>query len=988
MSRAFLLVLFGAVAAPAYNPPTDTAGPLTVRMQRPAMGSYGAGGFAPLSRPGVPLLLPVSLENSSDQPLSGTLRIGVIDQWLVDPPARAFTLPPRGRARLEFTLRFGAATLSAIYPVHAYGEFQWQGRTLIAHPVLMLETDIPDLPRPLIPAAYQPVPVPSGATLGLTRLPVRREKFEVSSAITAARDPFPAAPVFAYGAQTSSGGAWEGIAMTLGKRPPALRETVTAASVEYPLQLPNASPLKLAFAIQGDAAFAVRAIASDGRETSLFEGRGGASWRAAEAGLEQFAGAAATLRFEARGDAPARWREPVILAGTPAPPPAFPPSARAIAALGAAAGCEVRLYAGSRGLLDAPVGFHCSSSATFTRGFRVRVTGDQLERAAAASELIEAKVESTAPRYRVRHRFRNWAGAFDVLGELRVEKDALRARWWLENTPPPRPWLAFGLEAVAAGPWSSPVRRAYAGHGHVFVEPRSLRLGYGGHGLATSFAGFDFASGLSLLQNIDATPDLLEIDASARLASLVSPHAQTLEYFPVSDVWTAVKRLREQDPRRPSAGVAKLAGRFTFDLWSGRYASSAEALRRAAEYGLRDALVVWHRWQRWGYDYRLPDLYPPDPAFGSLEEFRQLVAAAAAAGSLFAPHDNYIDLYPDSEGFSYDGVVYRPDGQPYKAWFNYGREAQSYRARPDRLMHYVERNLKLIRDGFAPTAYFIDVWASMGPYDYYTAAGEFVERPATLNAWAGIFNWIRGFLGNSAPQISEAGHDKLIGALDGADAQHLRVDTTGAGFTINAQCAAAERIPWFDAAWHDKFILHGAGYPGRYEGGLDAATHGIESDDYITTEVLTGHPAMVAQAFTPGVVRKYWLLDGVLRALALARIENVEFDADDIHRQHVRWSNGDVWVNRGDSDWSVNGRVLPRFGFYARIARKEAAIEKLDGRTVEWARSPEALYVNPRGGSTSFGALRTSTALRIEKGWRVTLAPAANTSRPVVLSVW
>jgi hypothetical protein len=48
----------------------------------------------------------------------------------------------------------------------------------------------------------------------------------------------------------------------------------------------------------------------------------------------------------------------------------------------------------------------------------------------------------------VRHRFRNWAGTFDAMSELRVESDALRALW-LENTPPPKPWFQLYLEGVS-----------------------------------------------------------------------------------------------------------------------------------------------------------------------------------------------------------------------------------------------------------------------------------------------------------------------------------------------------------------------------------------------------------------------------------------------------------------------------------------------------------------------------------------------------------
>ncbi|MBZ5584662.1 MAG: hypothetical protein LAQ30_21120 [Acidobacteriia bacterium] len=305
---------------------------------------------------------------------------------------------------------------------------------------------------------------------------------------------------------------------------------------------------------------------------------------------------------------------------------------------------------------------------------------------------------------------------------------------------------------------------------------------------------------------------------------------------------------------------------------------------------------MWHSWQRWGYDFRLPDIFPPNPSFGAPDDFRKLVETCRGSGVLFAPHDNYIDLYPDAEGFSYDNVAFLANGQPQRAWFNYGRDAQSYRARADRVPPLVKRNLRLIRDGFAPTSYFIDVWSSMAPYDYWTSDGQFVDRAVTGKVWGETFAWIREYLGGDAPQISEAGHDRLIGWLDGAQANQLRVDPQGSGFVWNIRAADAERIPWIDAAYHDRFVLHGAGYQDRYAAGLDLAAHGMYSDDYMATEMLTGRPAMVQAPFSRDVVRKYWLLHDIMRALALRRIETVEFAGGDIHRQHVRWDNGTAAV--------------------------------------------------------------------------------------------
>jgi hypothetical protein len=196
--------------------------------------------------------------------------------------------------------------------------------------------------------------------------------------------------------------------------------------------------------------------------------------------------------------------------------------------------------------------------------------------------------------------------------------------------------------------------------------PGTLRVGlFDGHRLSTTFVGLDFESGLSIVQAVDAMPSSFDGDPAARHYSLHTPHEQTLSFVPAASVWEAVTVWRGPNGMRPSGGVDKLAGCFVFDLWGGRYADTARALGRAASYGLQDSMVVWHNWQRWGYDY------------------------------------------PDAEGFSYEHIAAGRDGAPVKAWLNEGRQAQSYRWRADRLTPFLERNLRAVRDGFAPTGYFI-----------------------------------------------------------------------------------------------------------------------------------------------------------------------------------------------------------------------------------------------------------------------------------------
>ena len=997
--RLSVLLLAGAATAVAYNPPADTAGPLTVRLQEPAMGAYGAGGLVALTAPGAPMTVPVMIENASETEVKGQLRLEVSDIWSVAPSGPVpFTAPPKGRTRLDFQVSFREGTHNAVYPVHAFASFEHGGMSLTAHPVLLLTPRIPNPPRARVEAEWKPVPVVAPGGVALWRLRAHREPVRVEEEAppaAAMRETYEISPSVVYGARVERGTVRDAVTMTLGRRPPSLRERVTAAEAEFPLELPKAQPLALYFATAVSEnlsaqppMFRVRVTPFEETATApstfAFQQRVASStWLPARADLSQFAGTRVRLALEVETGkldvtGQCHWGEPVVVAGPLPEARAFPPATEAGSrVVGAIEGTEVRLWPGRRGLLDAALGFRDKERRLYINGFRVRVLGDWLEDWRSTTRLLEVREESSGGRSGLRHRFDSWAGEFDLLGEVWIEKGVLRVQFRLENTPPPRPWVQARLEEVKAGPWSQAVERVYAGTGNVIVKPQAFQLGFDGHRLATSFAGFEFANGSVALMGVDTPPDRLEVAPEENLCTLSTPGTQTITFIPAADVWTAVKQWRAAGEYRAGAGVAQLAGRFVFDLWSGQYGESAKALRRAFRYGLTNSAVVWHNWQRWGYDYRLPDIYPPNPQFGTADEFNALVQECKSNGVYFAPHDNYIDFYPDSEGFSYGNIAFEANGQPRRAWFNYGRQAQSYRARADRIRPFLERNVKLIKEGFAPNSYFIDVWSSMGPYDYWTGEGRFVDRTVTRQAWRESFAWIRDYLGK-APQISEAGHDQLIGWLDGSQAQMLRVDATpGRNFVWAVRAADAERIPLWDAAYHDIFVLHGAGYPGRYAGGLEESAHGIYSDDYIATEVLTGHPAMAAHAFSRSVVRKYWLLDELMRGLALRRIDTVRFAGGDIHRQEVRWDNGaEVHVNRGGSDWNVNGRVLPQYGFYARFAAggavTEASIESRDGHRVEWARSARMLYVNARATArneeVTLGAVTTNGAFRLELG--------------------
>ncbi|MCS7237924.1 MAG: hypothetical protein NZ899_06595 [Thermoguttaceae bacterium] len=983
------LIIWGALLASGFNPPVDEAGPLRVRIDGPTE----------IAARQVPVEYTLVIENRGEVPVQGTFTLKVIDDWQIKPADNDKFAVSQGQS---FVHRFyvipGAETYPAHYPIHAYVRFEQEGWQFEAHPILILQAKVPPrYPDPVAPA-WRPFPLARNIQVRLWEIPVFRVVTQVFG-----REP-EVHPVGWQGTVEEHRANAQVVPVNVGgttreaisMHPPWFEGKVGTTWWEIPVKLPTSAKVAIQFfaAInptgQSDGVtFRIRAVPWDaplGQAGEIvFESHiVDKTWRPLSVDLTKFAGQEVRLQLEA-DPGPKRntgwdqsfWGEPMLVVGEPkAPSPALDP-ATAIR-LGVAQWenqrWEYLLWPGERGWLDATVSLRSSTGKEISfRGFQLRVLGVRVDSAHSPFLLTEIKDELASGERRARHILETPWGPIELVVAAETTDGILRFRFWLEKTPPPRPFWAVFIEDLAVDKWSEAIWRVYAGHGNVIQQPGEFSLGFDGHRLASSFIGIEFGDGKCLVQAVDNPPTHLRVDPARQHASLHVPHSSTMMFIPHENIWKAVKIYREGCGLRAAAGVPLAAGRFVFDLWGGRYRESAAALENAFRYGLTDAMVLWHNWQRWGYDYRLPEIFPPNPQLGSLEDMRLLVDTCRKHGVLFGLHDNYIDFYPDAEGFSYkERIAFTKAGQPVRAWFNEGRNAQSYRFRADQVEPFLRQNLRLIKEHLAPTAYFIDVWASIEPYDYWTADGQFVDRVYTRNSWREHFAWIREFLGGSAPQISESGHDQLIGWLDGATANHLRVGSpVGAGryqwAVWNWPCQDAERIPWLDAAHHHRFILHGAGYAPRYQAGLDPRLHGIYSDDYITTEMLTGHPAMVSAPFGYDVVRKYWLTQPVARALALRTIEDVTFVDNDLHRQIVSWSDGGkVWVNRGQTDWVVEGVVLPPYGFLARVNTSaepvEASIARRSGVISEMAVCPHWLYVNGR----KFPGEARSVHLRVE----------------------
>ena len=251
-----------------------------------------------------------------------------------------------------------------------------------------------------------------------------------------------------------------------------------------------------------------------------------------------------------------------------------------------------------------------------------------------------------------------------------------------------------------------------------------------------------------------------------------------------------------------------------------------------------------------------------------------------------------------------------------------------------------------------PSHVFIDVFTSANCFDFYDHEGNYHPMIETRKCWGEAFAYIRNKFGGNAPTTSEAGHDQLIGYLDGSDCQWLPLsDKPGKSISAIKNLETWERVPWAAAVNHDKFALLGVGYSTRYQGGKSRAKHGINSDDYISMEFLSGHnPFVDAGSWGYNAVRKYWLEHDFARSIAARSIVKHEFLDNSISKQRVTWDNGAiVTVNRSANDWTVEGRTLPQYGYIARFPDGEAALLKDEnGNLKEYATYKNTAFYNAR----------------------------------------
>ncbi len=388
----FLLMIVMAypTAAHAYNPPVDKVGALQVRIDGPSEVHDRA----------TPISIDVVLENSGDEPISGSLKLGLIDQWQATPQhPMPFTVAAHKSVHQKYQVTIAADSYSAHYPIHAFATFQQDGQSVTVHPILILETKFSDQRRSMTVRLWKPLPILRNSALALWQTSTFRRIVEVFGQQprvlplgTIGVEPRSRADV-SVGQPTLDGQTRSAIIM----HPPWYEGQVGTVLVEFPLDLPAQGPIKLKFANamnpggQSDGVtFRVRVAPWSTAKPLLgqvvFQRHIDAyTWQDAEVDLSAFAGRQIRLQLEAHpgpqnntGWDRCFWAEPTVVAGTLPAAPAFPPTTTDGSEEVGTTTCgqqtyRTRLWLGPRGLLDCVVGIEGEGKSTYLRGFEVTV---------------------------------------------------------------------------------------------------------------------------------------------------------------------------------------------------------------------------------------------------------------------------------------------------------------------------------------------------------------------------------------------------------------------------------------------------------------------------------------------------------------------------------------------------------------------------------------------------------------------------------------
>ena len=310
------------------------------------------------------------------------------------------------------------------------------------------------------------------------------------------------------------------------------------------------------------------------------------------------------------------------------------------------------------------------------------------------------------------------------------------------------------------------------------------------------------------------------------------------------------------------------------------------------------ALIVIRGWIRGGYDYSHPDVWPPEPSVGSLQELQHLCAANDSW--TVALHDNYQDIYAHNPSFP-RGVDRLASGELLAGGYWGGGQAYILNSRDS--VRYAERNWEQIKQ-LVPRAMFIDTTSAVQTYQSFEA-GNTLTRSQDIEFKAKLLAF---FKKQGVVLGSEEGADFAVPLLDWNENRHER--TPG------------ESVPLWPLVFHDavacgRYVQDGNDTLG-WLGGVGAQTHYPQR----LVDMLWGYFILsgLGNASSWNSEQKALGLsetaDQWFRSVSTAAMEEHRFLSEDFQVEQTAFSNGrSIIVNFGPNSAQYGAHSIPAYGY-------------------------------------------------------------------------
>ncbi len=309
-----------------------------------------------------------------------------------------------------------------------------------------------------------------------------------------------------------------------------------------------------------------------------------------------------------------------------------------------------------------------------------------------------------------------------------------------------------------------------------------------------------------------------------------------------------------------------------------------------ANWGFKKGIVNIRGWIKGGYDYSHPDVWPPEPLLGSVEELKQLCATEPNYFTLL--HDNYQDIYQQNPSFP-KGINIDKKGKLMRGGMWPGGQAYILNSRDS--VRYAKRNWEQIKQ-LKTGGMFVDTTSAVQLYESYEKGNTATKSDDLKNK----IELIKFYKSQKQVFGSEEVADFAVNDLDFFENRHSRV--------------AGESIPLWPLVFHDCAMAC------RY---VDPSNMKINEKPWLE-DLLWGYFVLFRigkwnlpdwkdqkTAFMESLPVDQWF-----SKIATAEMTNHEFLTEDFEVERTTFSNGkSVTVNFSKERKIVNGTVLEPYGY-------------------------------------------------------------------------